>query len=144
MNHHYINITTESIDMSKVYENLTDPNCGAQLVFTGVVRNNNENKSVAAVHYESFVPLAEKTFINLAHETNEKYPDVKRIALIHRIGTLAVGEISTVVGVATPHRAEAYEASRFLIEQLKLRLPVWKEEHYVDGAQKWLDGVTLE
>ncbi len=138
-----LRVLTEAIDMSLVYEALSDPECGAQLVFTGTVRNENEGRGVRAVHYEAFAPLAETVFGDLAREVREKVGTPLRLVMMHRVGTLKVGVISTVIGVASAHRAESYAASRYLIEQLKIRVPVWKEEHYIDGEKTWLDGTEL-
>ena len=138
-----LRICTEEIDIASVYAALADPEFGAQLVFVGVVRDQNEGSKVSAVSYEAFVPLAQTILSELAQEVREIVKARLRVVIIHRLGTLKVGEISTAIGVASAHRAESYEASRFLIEQLKVRVPVWKEEHYVDGENKWLDGAQL-
>ncbi|RIL03466.1 MAG: hypothetical protein DCC75_12945 [Proteobacteria bacterium] len=138
-----IRVSEEAINLERVNHALSDAQCGAELVFVGVVRDKNEGRRVTAVTYEAFVPLAKKTLLALANEVREKVGPPLRVALLHRLGTLQVGEISTVIGVSSPHRSESYDASRYLIEQIKLRLPVWKEEHYIDGSRDWLDGVEL-
>ena len=138
-----LRICSEPVDINEAYAALLDPRFGAQLVFTGTVRNENDGRPVEAVSYEAFVEMALAVFSELAAEVRTRCPAELGIVLIHRTGRLLVSEISTVVGVAGPHRAETYEASRYLIEQVKQRLPVWKEEHYTDGKSTWLDGAQI-
>lgn len=138
-----IRISDEVIDLQETYRALSDRECGAQLVFVGVVRDENEGRRVATVSYDAFVPLAQKTLLELAQEVRQRISSPLRLVLLHRLGRLRIGEVSAVVGVSSPHRAESYDASRYLIEQLKGRLPVWKEECYVDGEKKWLGGAEL-
>lgn len=138
-----LRICSDTIDLNEVYTALASPECGAQLVFIGVVRQENEGRQVRAVSYEAYLPLAETVLKELAAEARTRVATPLRVAIAHRTGTLKVGEMSTVIGVASPHRAGSYEASRYLIEQLKLRTPIWKEEHYVDGQNSWLDGAEL-
>lgn len=144
MKKHIVKVSTELVDMSGVYSTLTSPEFGAQLVFVGVVRHDNNQKKVSAVTYEAHQPLAERIFESLACEAEERAKEPLGVVIIHRLGTLSVGEISTVIGVASAHRGIAYDASRYLIEELKKRAPIWKEEHYADGEKIWLDGVDLE
>ena len=102
-----LQVSAEPFDMGRVYQALSDPECGAQLVFTGVVRNENDGRKVDAVHYEAFAPLAETVFKELAQEVREKIGATLRVVIWHRVGTLKVGELSTVIGLASPHRAES-------------------------------------
>jgi molybdopterin synthase catalytic subunit len=116
---------------------------GALLVFSGVVRNRNDGRPVLAVTYDAHVPLAESTFREIGEEARARWGVDLGVVVAHRTGRLAVGEVSTVIAVASPHRDEAYQASRYVIEQLKLRSPIWKQEHYADGDSAWLDGRPL-
>jgi molybdopterin synthase catalytic subunit len=143
MNEDVFLVTTDNIDINIVHEKLYDPKFGAQLIFLGVVRDNNEGKDVNAVSYEAFNELADRTFKDIANEARELVGDRLKIIIAHKVGTLSIGEVSTVIGVASPHRAECYKVSRYIIEQLKIRAPVWKEEHYGDGNSEWLDGTKL-
>ena len=138
-----LQVTTKPIDLTIALSGLADPACGAQLVFIGTVRQENQRKTVEAVHYEAFIPLAESIFRELAEEVRGQIEPKLRVVILHRLGILRVGEVSTVIGVSSPHRGESYDASRYLIEQLKVRVPIWKEEHYVDGERVWLDGAVL-
>lgn len=115
---------------------------GAKVVFEGQVRKNNHGKEVVSVAYDTFEPLALKTLRAIAEETLELASDM-RVVMWHRQGNLKVGETSVWIGVSTVHRAECYEASRKLIEELKARAPIWKKEVYVDGETEWLKGHAL-
>ena len=136
-------IVAEPIRGEDVARALDGPEHGAQLVFWGLVRNTNEGRSVVAVSYDVHAPLAERTFQEIAGEAVERFGPELRVLIVHRRGRLAVGEASVVVGVASPHRDEAYQASRYCIEQVKVRSPIWKQEHYVDGDSEWLTGHSL-
>ncbi len=116
---------------------------GALLVFSGVVRNRNDGRPVLAVTYDAHGPLAERTFREIAEEARMRWGTDLSVVVAHRTGRLDVGEVSTVIAVASPHRDEAYQASRYVIEQLKLRSPIWKQEHYADGDSTWLRGHAL-
>jgi molybdopterin synthase catalytic subunit len=136
-------VVTEPIRPEHVAAMLAGPGYGAQLVFWGLVRDHNEGRRVEAVSYDVHAPLAERSFREIAREALERFGRDHRVVIIHRAGRLAVGEVSVVVGVASGHRGDAYEASRYVIEELKKRSPIWKQEHYVDGDSDWLRGHAL-
>ena len=139
-----VQISSEPIDLNRVYLTLNDPAAGAQLMFVGTVRNRNDGRSVHAVTYEAFEPLAHRVGEEILQEAHAACGPIVIGCLLHRTGPLAVGQVSTVIGVSAAHRDAAYKASRYIIEQVKLRLPVWKEEHYVGGESCWLAGQKLE
>ena len=114
---------------------------GAQSLFLGVVRDEHEGRRVTAVTYEAFAPLAEKALAEIVAEAESRWP--VQVAAAHRLGRLAIGEASVGIAAGSPHRAEAFEACRFVIEEIKRRLPVWKKEHYSDGESRWLSGCAL-
>jgi molybdopterin synthase catalytic subunit len=89
--------------------------------------------------YEAYQEMAEDVLGRIAEEAEERF-GTDRILVLHRVGELGVGEVSTAIAVATPHREEAYGASRYIIEEIKKRLPVWKQEEYVDGERAWVRG----
>lgn len=126
-----------------VAEALAAPEHGAQVFFWGVVRVDNEGRRVHSVSYDVHVPLAEKTFREIGEEACARWGPGLRVVIVHRAGRLEVGAASVVIGVASGHRDEAFQASRYVIEQLKVRSPVWKKEHYVDGDSEWLGGHSL-
>lgn len=124
---------------------IEDPAHGAAIVFSGKVRNHNLGRTVEGVSYDAFEPLAVRTLREICREAHSRREErgALRIAVVHRLGRLQVGEISVVVAVSSPHRSEAYEASRYIIEELKERVPIWKKEHYIDGDSDWLQGHAL-
>lgn len=138
-----VRMTDEPLTADAFSDVLCRDDAGAQLVFSGVVRNRNEGQAVLAVTYDAHRPLAEQTFREIAEEACARWGADLSVVVAHRAGRLSVGEVSVVVGVASPHRDEAYEASRYVIEQLKVRSPVWKKEHYADGDSAWLKGHSL-
>src|SRR5687767_7932726 len=93
------------------------------------------------MHYEAYQAMAEEELAAIAGEAAERL-GTDRIAVVHRVGELRVGDVSVAIAVSSAHRAEAYDASRYVIEEIKKRLPVWKHEHYTDGRSKWVEGVT--
>ena len=111
---------------------------GAQTAFLGAVRDHNAGRAVTGIDYAAYEPMADAELAAIAAEAGERWPGV-RIAIEHRIGTLAVGEISVGIAVAHAHRAPAFDACRFAIEAIKQRVPIWKREHYADGTRAWVD-----
>ncbi len=132
-------ITHDPIEPTEVLASLGSDEDGAVLLFLGTVRNHAEGRDVTGILYEAYQEMAEKELAAIAEEAAVR-AGTPRVAVIHRLGELAVGEPSVAIGVASPHRAEAYDASRFVIEEIKKRLPVWKKERFVDGSADWTDG----
>ncbi|HCM38451.1 MAG: hypothetical protein A2070_13990 [Bdellovibrionales bacterium GWC1_52_8] len=120
---------------------ISRPESGAVLVFSGLVRNEHNQKTVLAVTYDAHVVLAQEVLKQICTEIHSRTG--AQIAIAHRTGPVAVGEASVIIAVGAPHRAEAYEASRTALEEIKTRLPVWKKEHYEDGESQWLPGHSL-
>jgi molybdopterin synthase catalytic subunit len=117
------------------------PDDGAALLFWGVVRNLNDGRTVSSLEYSAYAEMAEREMLRIADEARRRF-GTGAIHVVHRIGLLEVGEASVAIAVASPHRAEAYDASRYVIEELKRRVPVWKREGYVDGDAEWVPGFT--
>ena len=115
---------------------------GASVLFVGTVRDTNDGASVSGLDYSSYQGMAERELSAIVAEAVERW-HTDDIVVEHRVGTLDLGEASVVIAVAHPHRGEAYEASRYIIEELKKRLPIWKREHYVDGRAEWVSNVIL-
>jgi molybdopterin synthase catalytic subunit len=134
-------IVSEPIRAEAVLENLASSRDGACLLFLGVVRDRNDGREVSGLEYQAYREMAEQTLVSIVREASDRF-STDRITALHRIGGLAVGEVSTAIGVATPHRGDAYEASRYVIEEVKRRLPIWKREHYVEGESSWVPGHT--
>lgn len=138
-----VKISTSVIEEEKASECVFDPSHGAEVIFSGRVRDHNLGKKVVAVSYDVFEPLAKKALQDLCIQAAKKWGPRIKIAVVHRVGRLLVGEASVVIAVSSPHRDEAYQASRFIIEQIKHEVPIWKKEHYEDGDTEWLKGHAL-
>ena len=136
-------ITRDAIAADTVLQHVGAQEDGATSVFLGVVRNHNEGRRVRAVRYSAYEAMAEKVLGAIADEA-AAMAHTDRIAIVHRLGELGVGEASVAIAVSSPHRAAAFDACRFIIEEIKKRLPVWKEEQYVEGDATWLDGAIPE
>lgn len=132
-------ITREPIDSAALLGECTTPEDGAALLFVGVVRNHNEGRAVGHLSYEAYEEMAARVLEEIAGEAEARW-EAGRIAVVHRIGRLEIGEASVAIAVAAPHRGEAYAASRYIIEELKKRVPIWKREGYVNGEAEWLGG----
>ena len=138
-----IKICSEAIDINKFISDFNNTAHGAVLFFFGNVRSTNNDLVVNGIKYDAHVPLAEKIINDICDEAKLKHDSGIDISIIHRIGELNVGEASVAIGVSSMHREEAFRASKYIIDELKLRVPIWKEEHYVDGKKEWLDGNQL-
>ena len=114
---------------------------GASIFFSGTVRNENNNKSVLGITYDTHDALVIKSFDEIYNEVNEKLKiKDKAVFIDHVKGYLDLGEISIIIAVATKHREEAYKISRYIIEEIKKRSPIWKKEHYQNSESNWLKG----
>ena len=132
----------EPIDAAALVREAVSPADGAALLFLGVVREENEGRAVSRLEYSAYAPMAEREMLRIAAEARERF-GTGAIRMVHRVGMLEVGEASVAVVVAAPHRGQAYEASRYAIEELKKRVPVWKREGYVEGDTAWVAGFSL-
>jgi molybdopterin synthase catalytic subunit len=127
-----IALVDHAIDVAQVEASVRDASCGAVLVFVGTTRDTFDDRPVLRLEYEAYVALAQAELMAIASEIGARWPGA-RAALVHRLGVVPVTEASVVIAVATPHRADAYDASRYAIEALKARVPIWKKEVYDDG-----------
>jgi len=110
-----------------------DPAAGGVVIFSGVVRNETGGRPVKFLEYEAHAPMAETKLREIGEEARRRWPGVKRVAMLHRIGRLEIGEASVLIAVSAAHRAEAFAACRWAIDTLKTTVPVWKKEHFEDG-----------
>jgi molybdopterin synthase catalytic subunit len=134
-------ITGQAILPQDVLDAVGSPAHGAVLLFLGTVREQNEGQPVRGMRYDAYAEMAEAVLHAILTEAAE-VAGSDRIAAVHRTGELSIGEVSVAIAVSTPHRAQAFAAARHVIEQIKLRLPVWKHEHYIQGASRWLGGAV--
>jgi molybdopterin converting factor subunit 1 len=131
-------IVREKIDTAAELEKIKHPEDGAAVVFEGVVRNHSRGRRTLFLEYEAYEEMARKQMEALAEQALAQF-QIRDAALIHRLGRLEIGETSVLIVVASPHRAAAFEACRWLIDTLKRTIPIWKKEHFEDGAV-WADG----
>jgi molybdopterin synthase catalytic subunit len=130
-------VVSQPIDTASVLAEVESPAHGAAILFVGNVREVNDGKPVSGMEYTSYSAMAEKEMAKIAREAEERFAG--SIVIVHRIGELAIGEASVAIATAHAHRDAAYQASRYVIEQLKARVPIWKREHYTDGTREWID-----
>jgi molybdopterin synthase catalytic subunit len=132
-------VTSESIDAEEAIAFVSDPAAGGTCVFLGTVRDHSEAGTVSGLTYEAWEEQAVRRLEALADEMFERWP-LRRVAFLHRYGELGIGDVSVVVACSSPHRAEAFDACRHGIEQLKRDVPIWKKEHLTSGASSWVMG----
>ena len=128
-----IDITYEKIDVSMVRNAVVHDGSGAVLMFEGTTRNNFEGKQVLELRYEAYEEMARKELQSLVDSLQQEHP-LSRVAIVHRLGIVDVGETSVVIAVSAPHRDKAYIVSRQAIDRLKSTIPIWKKEMYQEGA----------
>lgn len=138
----YTHIATQDIAVTDAINRVTSPAHGAIDLFIGTVRDNHNGQDVTGITYDVHEPIAKATFARICREAAGLWPDT-HYAVIHYKGELPVGGTSIVIAVSAPHRAESFEACRYVIEEIKKQAPVWKQEHYRDGKSAWLPGHSL-
>ena len=136
-----IDLKKEKIEVKKAEDFISSSKFGASLIFKGTVRENNENKKVTGITYDSHDEMVIKSFEEIYGEVDQKLKiKDKAVYIEHVKGYVGLGEISIIIAVACPHRAEAYILSRYIIEEIKKRSPIWKKEHYKNEDSEWLKG----
>src|ERR1700680_240562 len=133
-----LELSRSPIDLAAPRAALADPQCGGYAAFEGWVRDLNEGARVTALEYEAFAPLAVKEAQRILEEAAVRFGGA-HAACIHRVGKLKVGELAVWVGVSAAHRDEAFRACRYIIDEVKHRLPIWKKEHYENGDTGWVN-----
>lgn len=131
-------ITFAPLLVEEIYRLANDPANGAVVVMSGTVRNQTDGKPVVSLEYQAYEPMALQVFYQIATDIRQKWTDVNRVVIHHRIGHLQIGEISVLVAVGCPHRSEAFAACRYAIDTLKHNAPIWKKEHWQDGSSSWV------
>ena len=133
-----VRITFDPINPEQLRDELVDRGAGAYVGFEGWIRDHNEGQEVRRLEYEVYEPVAIKEGQKVIEEAKAKFP-VLHAECVHRAGLLEIGEYAVWVGVTSAHRDEAFEACRYIIDQVKVRLPIWKKEHYVEGHSGWVN-----
>lgn len=136
-------ISENPIDVGSEYSFLCAPEAGGIDIFVGTTRKLTDGKETTRLVYECYPEMALREMRRLAEVAVAEWP-IRRVCMVHRVGTVPVGESSIFIGVATPHRAEAFAACRFLIDNLKRDVPIWKYEQYADGSGEWVGAGTLK
>jgi molybdopterin synthase catalytic subunit len=132
-----IQLTNEPIDHNALTEMVRRPGCGAVVTFLGTVRDLTGEEVTAALDYDAYPQMAERKLAEIEAEARSRWP-VGEIALVHRLGHLEVGDVSVAVAVSCPHRHQAFDACRFVIDQIKEHVPIWKKENWADGRTEWV------
>jgi molybdopterin synthase catalytic subunit len=131
-------LVREPIDMAALSRHVRAPEDGATVTFDGFVRNQSHNRPTLYLDYQAYESMAIAKMREIGVQLHEKY-SIHRVAMVHRLGRLAIGDTSVFIAVSAPHRAAAFEACRFAIDTLKRTVPIWKKEYFEDGAV-WADG----
>lgn len=130
-------ISAAPIDVVCLRQRLESDGTGAIVCFEGRVRDHNDGRAVNGLSYQAYIELAEAEGKRIVEEARGRFA-VERVSCVHRVGDLALGDVAVWAGVSAGHRAAAFEACRYVIDQVKARVPIWKREHYVEGASEWL------
>lgn len=130
-------LTRSSISLEALCREVAAPDYGGVATFLGLVRNHHEGKAVLGIEYSAYEEMAESVSEAVVAEARARWP--VRIALLHRIGELEVGDVAVAIAAAGAHREEAFAACRYVIEEVKRRVPIWKRERFVDGTVEWVN-----
>jgi molybdopterin synthase catalytic subunit len=131
-------IVDGAIDPASLIEEVSSRQYGAISIFVGTVREVNEGRSVSAIEYSAYKSMARAELERILDEAVERF-GISALVVEHRIGLLGLGEVSVAIAAAHPHRASALDSTRYVIEEIKKRVPIWKKEHYADGTREWVD-----
>jgi molybdopterin synthase catalytic subunit len=134
-------LSTEPLEPAALRARLDDPRAGGCVEFAGVVRNENDGRGVIRLEYEGYEAVARKEGEAVLREAMDKFA-ILRAECAHRVGTLEIGDVAVWVGVSAAHRGAAFDACRYIIDEIKLRLPIWKKEHYREGDSGWVNCQT--
>ncbi|XP_055595916.1 molybdopterin synthase catalytic subunit 2 [Uranotaenia lowii] len=135
----YLKLTFDKLEVGEISELVTHESCGAVSLFVGTTRDCFEGKTVVLLQYEAYEAMALKSMNHICEDMRSRWPDLKHIAVYHRLGTVPVKEASVVIAVSSPHREASLAAVHFAINELKKSVPVWKKEHYIEGqgSSEW-------
>jgi molybdopterin synthase catalytic subunit len=132
-----IALTHEPIDFAALTESVRSPACGAVVLFLGTVRELTNGRRTISLDYEAYPEMARRKLDELEALARQRWP-IERVAIVHRLGRLDLGDVSVAVAVSCPHRHQAFDAARFLIDELKAWVPIWKKENWADGTTEWV------
>lgn len=135
----HVHITTAPLSVEQVHTLAAHAGNGAVVLMSGTVRNQTGGRPVDHLDYQAYEPMAYTIFNRIAEHIRAQWPQTNSLVIHHRVGPLAVGQISVLVAVGTPHRAEAFVACQYAIDTLKHQAPIWKKEHWQDGDSEWVN-----
>ena len=130
-------LTRKPIEIRTLIRAVSEPSHGGIATFLGLVRDHQDGRGVLSLEYSAYESMADAESGRIVSEAESRWP--ARVVLLHRLGALAIGDVAIGVAVASAHRAQAFEACRFVVEEMKRRVPIWKKEFYADGTVSWVD-----
>jgi molybdopterin synthase catalytic subunit len=130
-------LSLQPLNLAELIDTVTAPDRGGVVTFVGAVRDHHHGRGVTGLSYSAYEPMAESVCAAIKAEAERRWP--VRVALVHRLGDLAIGDAAVAIAVASAHRDEAFAACRYVIEEVKRRVPIWKRERFVDGTEEWVD-----
>lgn len=133
----YVLVTADDIDADDIVSRVASSSDGAVVVFHGITRDNNMGRQVVNLEYEAYSPMAEETMREIIAEMQSRW-EVGAVAVAHRTGTVEIGALSMCLAVAAPHRRHAFDAAQYFVDELKLRVPIWKKERF-EGGEVWIN-----
>jgi molybdopterin synthase catalytic subunit len=139
-----LQMTFAPLDLAAAYHLAEEGYNGAIVLMSGMVRQDTAGRAVQYLEYQAYEPMALKVFEAIAQQIEQRWPIVRSVVIHHRTGKLAVGEISVLVAIGAPHRAEAFAACQYAIDTLKHEAPIWKKEFWVDGSSTWVSIAQCE
>jgi len=135
-------ISEHPIDIGMLLAKVKDDSAGATVLFLGTVRNHNDGNAVSAIYYEAYIRMAKEALAKIEAESVKRW-NLKKFAAVHRTGNLNIGEVSVAIAVSSEHRAEAFEAGRYAIDQIKAEVPIWKKETTSGKGKVWAQGTPV-
>ena len=132
-----VRVSSDLIDHGEITNSVRSRQAGAVCSFMGTVRELTDGKRTTCLEYEAYTEMAESLLDDLADQAIERWP-IEALAIVHRVGSLRLGEVAVVVAVSTPHRADSFDACRWLIDSIKEVVPIWKKEEWADGTEEWV------
>ena len=132
-----VRVSSDLIDHGAITDSVRSRQAGAVCSFMGTVRELTDGKRTTGLEYEAYTEMAERILDDLADQAIKRWP-IEALAIVHRVGSLSLGEVAVVVAVSTPHRADSFDACRWLIDTIKEVVPIWKKEEWADGTEEWV------
>ena len=140
---HMVSVTEETIDVTQLLDSVGQPSAGGVVLFLGLTREMTGGRRTKTLHYDAYRPMAVAEMQKLCDEASRRWP-LEACHIVHRLGEVPLGEASVAVTAASAHRDDAFAAARWLIDTLKLQVPIWKQEHWADGTTEWVHPAEIQ